>query len=41
MGGDTEANYGVCYVGIWALNGKDWGGEAGIQGCTGEDDGCG
>ena len=40
MGGDIEAN-GVCYVGIWTTNGKDWGREAGIQGCTGEDDGNG
>ena len=40
MGGDTLAN-GVCNVGIWATNGKDWGGEAGIQGHTGENDGGG
>ena len=31
----------VCYVSIWATNRKDWGGEVGIQGHNGEDDGSG
>ena len=38
--GGTEAN-GLCYVGIRATNGKDWGREVGIYGHAGENDGNG
>ena len=31
IGGCAEAN-GLCYVSIWATDGKDWGREAKIQG---------
>ena len=37
MGYDQKTT-GVCYVCVWATDGKDGGRETGVQGCIGDDD---